>query len=64
MIGPIKTVGIYVEDQEKAIEFYAQKLGFEVRRSQPMTPDTNWVEVAPPDGESCLVLYPKRWECI
>ena len=28
MIGPIKTVGVYVEDQNKAVEFYTQKLGF------------------------------------
>ena len=32
MIGPMKTVGIYVQDQHKAVEFYTQTLGFEVRR--------------------------------
>jgi predicted enzyme related to lactoylglutathione lyase len=60
MIGAIKTVGIYVQDQEKAVEFYTQKLGFEVRRSLPMGPKTSWVEVAPAGAETCLVLYPKE----
>ena len=59
MIGLIKTIGIYVEDQEKAVSFYEETLGFEVRRSLPMGPNASWVEVAPPDGETCLVLYPR-----
>jgi lactoylglutathione lyase len=59
MIGPVKTIGIYVEDQPKAIEFYTEKLGFEIRRSIPMGPGANWVEVAPPGAQSCFVLYPK-----
>ncbi|HEV3386971.1 MAG TPA: VOC family protein [Gemmata sp.] len=59
MIGPIKTVGVYVEDQAKALEFYTQKLGFVVRRSIPMGPTANWIEVSAPGAESCLVLYPR-----
>lgn len=59
MIGPIKTIGIYVEDQAKSVEFYTEKLGFEVRKSIPMGPDANWIEVSPPGAETCLVLYPK-----
>jgi len=59
MIGPVKTVGIYVEDQKKAVDFYTQKLGFEVRRSLPMGPHANWVELAAPGAQTCLVLYPR-----
>jgi uncharacterized protein YjbI with pentapeptide repeats len=59
MIGPIKTVGVYVEDQKRAVAFYTEKLGFEVRRRLPMGPNAEWVEVAPPGAQSCLVLYPK-----
>jgi predicted enzyme related to lactoylglutathione lyase len=59
MIGPIKTVGIYVADQAKSVEFFTGKLGFEVRRSIPMGPDANWIEVSPPGAETSLVLYPK-----
>ena len=66
MIGPIKTVGIYVRDQERAVEFYTQKLGFEVRRTLSMGPEASWIEVAPPGAQTCFVLYPKammpNWE--
>lgn len=59
MIGPIKTVGIYVEDQPKAVDFYVDVLGFEVRRRMKMGADAEWVEVSPPDAETCLVIYPR-----
>jgi len=66
MIGPIKTVGVYVEDQTRALEFWTKKLGFTLRRTVPMGPTANWLEVSPPDAQSCLVLYPKammpNWE--
>src|SRR5215213_3498323 len=59
MIGPIKTVAVYVEDQQQALDFYTDKLGFEVRRNEAMAPGANWVEVAPKGGETCLVIYPR-----
>jgi lactoylglutathione lyase len=66
MIGRIKTVGIYVEDQRKSLDFYTKQLGFEVRRDEPMGPGGNWVEVGPPGAETCLVLFPRAmmdgWE--
>jgi lactoylglutathione lyase len=58
MIGPIKTVGINVEDQQKALDFYTQKLGFVVRRSIPMGPGASWIEVSPPGAQTSFVLYP------
>ncbi|HVS39887.1 MAG TPA: pentapeptide repeat-containing protein [Gemmataceae bacterium] len=60
MIGPIKTVSVYVEDQERAVAFYVEKLGFEVRRRLPMGSHASWIEVAPPGAQTCLVLYPKN----
>ncbi|MCY4417857.1 MAG: VOC family protein [Chloroflexi bacterium] len=59
MLGAIKTVGVYVEDQAKAIDFYVEVLGFEVRRRMQMGADAEWVEVAPPGAETCLVIYPR-----
>ena len=59
MFGPIKTVGVYVEDQERATRFYIDKLGFEVRRKMPMGPTREWIEIAPKGAETCLVIYPK-----
>ena len=59
MLGPIKTVGIYVSDQAKAVDFYVNVLGFEVRRRMEMGAGAEWVEVAPPNAETCLVIYPR-----
>ena len=59
MLGPIKTVGIYVEDQERSIDFYTGKLEFQIRRSMPMGPQARWIEVAPPGAQTALVLYPR-----
>ena len=59
MFGAIKTVGVYVEDQAKAIDFYVEVLGFEVRRRMQMGADAEWVEVGPPGAETCLVIYPR-----
>ena len=59
MIQKIATVGIYVEDQQKAKTFWTEKVGFEVVRETPMGPNSFWLEVAPQGAESALVIYPK-----
>lgn len=46
-------------DQDEALAFYCDQVGFDVRRDLPMGPLGRWIEVAPPGAESCLVLYPK-----
>src|ERR1700760_4563972 len=59
MIKHIKTVGIYVADQERALAFYTEKLGFDVHLKMPMGPNAQWIEVGPPGAESHLVIYPR-----
>lgn len=59
MFGPIKTVGIYVTDQDKALAFYRDTLGFELRRDLPMGSSGRWIEVAPQGVQTSLVLYPR-----
>ena len=57
-IGRLNVVIIPVADQDKAIEFYTQALGFEVRTDVPMGPDMRWVEVAPPGSEASVAICP------
>jgi lactoylglutathione lyase len=59
MIQKIATVAVYVDDQEAAMKFWTEQVGFELRTNQPMGPNGSWIEVAPQGAESCLVLYPK-----
>jgi uncharacterized glyoxalase superfamily protein PhnB len=57
MITHVGNVTVCVRDQQKALEFYTQKLGFEVRRNEPMGPNARWIEVAPKGAQSTLVLF-------
>ncbi|WP_078410139.1 VOC family protein [Priestia abyssalis] len=59
MITNLGTVAIYVEDQQKAKDFWTGKVGFEVTAEFPMGPNAFWLEVAPKNAKTRLVLYPK-----
>jgi lactoylglutathione lyase len=59
MIRKLKTQAVYVADQQKALAFYRDQVGFEVRRDFPIGPLGRWIELAPPGAESCILLYPK-----
>ncbi|MFC5826957.1 VOC family protein [Nonomuraea insulae] len=51
----ISQVNIYVEDQQRAVDFWTGKLGFEVTTDLPYGED-RWVEVQPSGGGTRLVL--------
>jgi lactoylglutathione lyase len=55
-ISDIRTIGIPVVDQEKALAFYVDKLGFETRLDVPMGEGARWIEVAPPDAAITVAL--------
>ncbi|RYL93509.1 VOC family protein [Sporolactobacillus sp. THM7-4] len=60
MINKIASVSIYVDDQDKAIDFWTNKVSFEVRKDMSMGPGMRWIEVSSKDAETVLVLYPKK----
>ena len=57
MITRVSSVGVRAGDQDRAVEFYVGKLGFEKRRDEPMGLDGRWVEVAPAGAETALVPF-------
>ena len=59
MISGIGKVVVPVDDQERAKEFWTQRMGFELRRDESYG-DERWIEVGPPDGAPVLVLSPAR----
>jgi lactoylglutathione lyase len=59
MIKRIATVGVYVDNQEKAKQFWTEKVGFVVHAERQMGPGATWLEVGPEGAQSCLVIYPK-----
>jgi lactoylglutathione lyase len=62
LLTRIGTVTIQVRDQDKALEFYTKKLGFEKRMDQPMGPGQRWIEVAPPGAQTRILLYKASME--
>ncbi|HYP30170.1 MAG TPA: VOC family protein [Blastocatellia bacterium] len=57
MFTRIGSVPIFVSDQERALAFYRDKLGFEVVLDQQYGPEFRWVTVARQEGETELVLF-------
>jgi len=57
MITHVKFVGIPVKDQERALAFYTEKLGFKVATDQPMGPGQRWIELKLPGAETRLTLF-------
>jgi catechol 2,3-dioxygenase-like lactoylglutathione lyase family enzyme len=55
-ITGVRTVKIPVTDQDKALEFYTDKLGFETRMDVRFGDDRRWVEVAPPGATTTIAL--------
>jgi len=59
-IGQINLVAIPAPDQDRSIEFYVEKLGFEKRTDVPFGGGYRWVEVYPPNGPTGIALAPPR----
>jgi catechol 2,3-dioxygenase-like lactoylglutathione lyase family enzyme len=55
-ITGVRTVGIPVRDQDRALEFYVDKLGFEKRLDAPFGAGGRWIEVAPPGAPTSIAL--------
>jgi catechol 2,3-dioxygenase-like lactoylglutathione lyase family enzyme len=60
-ITGIRTVGVPVTDQDRAVEFYVGVLGLEKRLDVPAEQlGGRWIEVAPPGSATTIALVPAR----
>jgi catechol 2,3-dioxygenase-like lactoylglutathione lyase family enzyme len=59
-ITQLGTVMVPVSDQDLAIAFYTDKLGFELRADIPFGDGNRWVEVAPAGAATTIALVPPR----
>jgi catechol 2,3-dioxygenase-like lactoylglutathione lyase family enzyme len=57
MIKGVKFVNIPVRDQNKALAFYTEKLGFAVATDQPMGDGKRWLELRIPGAETRVTLF-------
>ena len=57
MIKQIKFVSIPVADQNRALDFYTEKLGFTIITDQPFDEKQRWIELRVPKAETRVVLF-------
>jgi catechol 2,3-dioxygenase-like lactoylglutathione lyase family enzyme len=59
-ITEVGTVIVPVSDQDEALRFYGEVLGFETRSDTPYGDGQRWIEVAPPGGAATIALVLPR----
>jgi catechol 2,3-dioxygenase-like lactoylglutathione lyase family enzyme len=57
-INQVGTVFVPVTDQDRALEFYLDQLGFEKRADFSYGQGSRWIEVAPPGAANTISLVP------
>jgi len=57
MITHVKFVGIPIRDQDRALAFYTEKLGFRIATDQPFNEKQRWIELRIGDSPTGWVLF-------
>ena len=57
MIRRLNFVGIPTGDQERALTFWTQVMGFKVATDRPMGPGKRWIELTIPGAQTAVVLF-------
>jgi lactoylglutathione lyase len=57
-ITGIRTISIPVDDQDAALRFYTETLGFRVLRDNPTPDGGRWIELAPGGDNAVVTLEP------
>lgn len=55
----IAHIALVVRDYDEAIQFYIEKLDFQLVEDTTLSPDKRWVLVAPPGAQECCLLLAK-----
>ena len=55
----IANIALVVKDYDEAIEFYTQKLHFDLLEDTPLNPKKRWVRIAPKGTNNCCLLLAK-----
>lgn len=57
MIIGVKFVSVPARDQDRALAFYTEKLGFRLLTDQPFGPDQRWIELGIAHSDTRFVLF-------
>ena len=55
-VREVLTVGVPVTDQDRALSFYVDTLGFDKRLDVPIGPAKRWIVVGAPQGTATIAL--------
>lgn len=55
----LANIALVVRDYDEAIEFYTQKLHFDLIEDTELSPTKRWILVRPKGGEGCCLLLAK-----
>jgi lactoylglutathione lyase len=56
----VQTVGVPVTDQDRALSFYVDTLGFDKRMDVPIGEGKRWIMVGTPQGTATIALVASR----
>jgi catechol 2,3-dioxygenase-like lactoylglutathione lyase family enzyme len=56
MIRDVPLTGVFVNDQEAALDFYTDKLGLELIQDEPYGQGSRWITVSPEGSSTRIVL--------
>jgi len=59
VITGIASTSIFVKDQQESLNFWVDKIGFEVICDLQLESNFRWIEIAPRSSNSTINLYPK-----
>ena len=59
VITGIASASVFVKDQQESLNFWVEKVGFEVICDLQLESNFRWVEIAPRSSDSSINLYPK-----
>ncbi|MBT2255218.1 VOC family protein [Priestia megaterium] len=61
MIRKVGQIMVYVNDQDQAVKFWTEKMGFQVMSEQNNEQGMKWIELAPVAGaETTIILHNKQ----
>jgi catechol 2,3-dioxygenase-like lactoylglutathione lyase family enzyme len=55
----LAAISLVVDDYDKAIKFYTEKLNFRLLEDTPLSETKRWVRIAPPGSTGCSILLAK-----
>lgn len=58
MITNVKFISIPTSDQDRALAFWTEKVGFHVLTDQPMGEEKRWIELGIKSAETRVILFP------